>query len=104
MKLFNVEGQMYRVQFWDCPGAERHAKLVPRYAVGAAAAVFVFNGASVTRVGASAVQPRSARPPPPQLQSGPLLRGWKTGSGRPPRSATWCACWWATKRTSRTAR
>ena len=43
VKFYEVDGQTYRVQFWDCPGAERYMKLTSRYCAGAAGAIFVFD-------------------------------------------------------------
>ena len=43
VKLYEVGGRVYRVQFWDCPGAERYMKLTSRYCAGAAGAIFVFD-------------------------------------------------------------
>ena len=40
-RLYEVEGRTYRVQYWDCPGAERYMKLTSRYCAGAAGAIFV---------------------------------------------------------------
>lgn len=41
--MYEVEGRTYRVQYWDCPGAERYMKLTSRYCAGAAGAIFVFD-------------------------------------------------------------
>jgi small GTP-binding protein len=43
VKFYEVDGRTYRVQFWDCPGAERYMKLTSRYCAGAAGAIFVFD-------------------------------------------------------------
>jgi small GTP-binding protein len=43
VKFYEVEGKTYRVQFWDCPGAERYMKLTSRYCAGSAGAIFVFD-------------------------------------------------------------
>lgn len=43
VKFYDVEGKTYRVQFWDCPGAERYMKLTSRYCAGSAGAIFVFD-------------------------------------------------------------
>ncbi len=44
VKLYQVEGKTYRIQFWDCPGAERFVKLTTRFAAGATGFIFVFDG------------------------------------------------------------
>ena len=44
VKLCQVEGKTYRIQFWDCPGAERFMKLTTRFAAGATGFLFVFDG------------------------------------------------------------
>ena len=46
VKDYNVEGRSYRVQLWDCPGAERYMKLTARYAAGTTGFIFVFDGKS----------------------------------------------------------
>jgi small GTP-binding protein len=43
VKFYEVEGKTYRVQFWDCPGAERYMKLTSRYCAGSAGAILVFD-------------------------------------------------------------
>ena len=43
VKLFDVSGRIYRVHYWDCPGAERYMNLTSRYCAGAAGVVFVFD-------------------------------------------------------------
>eukprot|EP00943_MAST-04B_sp_MAST-4B-sp1_P000870 g870.t1 len=43
VKFYEVEGETYRVQFWDCPGAERYRNLNSRFCAGAAGAILVFD-------------------------------------------------------------
>ena len=43
VKFYEAEGKTYRVQFWDCPGAERYMKLTSRYCAGTSGAIFVFD-------------------------------------------------------------
>ena len=43
IKFYEVEGQTYRVQFWDCPGAGRYRNLNSRFCAGAAGAILVFD-------------------------------------------------------------
>ena len=50
VKFYEVEGKTYRVQYWDCPGAERYMKLTSRYCAGSAGALFVFDGTCVSTV------------------------------------------------------
>ena len=44
VKFYEVDGQTYRVQFWDCPGAERYMKLTSRYCAGAAGGAAAIEG------------------------------------------------------------
>ena len=41
VKLFDVSGRIYRVHYWDCPGAQRYINLTSRYCAGSAGVVFV---------------------------------------------------------------
>ena len=43
IKFYEVEGKTYRVQFWDCPGAERYMNLTGRFSAGSAGAILVFD-------------------------------------------------------------
>ena len=43
VKFYEVEGKTYRVQFWDCPGAERYMNLTGRFSAGSAGAIIVFD-------------------------------------------------------------
>jgi|EP00945_MAST-04E_sp_MAST-4E-sp1_P003102 small GTP-binding protein len=43
VKFYEVEGKTYRVQFWDCPGAERYLNLTGRFCAGSAGAILVFD-------------------------------------------------------------
>ena len=43
VKLFDVSGRIYRVHYWDCPGAQRYINLTSRYCAGSAGVVFVFD-------------------------------------------------------------
>ena len=49
--VFVAETTTYRLNYWDLPGSERYLPLSSRYAAGATAALFVFDGNlhSVTR-------------------------------------------------------
>lgn len=42
-KFYEVENYTYRVQYWDCPGANRFMRLTSRYCAGAAGVIFVFD-------------------------------------------------------------
>ena len=44
VKLFDVSGRIYRVHYWDCPGAKRYINLTSRYCAGSAGVMFVFDG------------------------------------------------------------
>jgi GTPase SAR1 family protein len=42
--VFVDEATYYRINYWDLPGSERYLPLTSRYASGATAALFVFDG------------------------------------------------------------
>lgn len=42
-RLYSIEGSVFKVQFWDTPGAERFVKLAARTCAGASGAVLVFD-------------------------------------------------------------
>ena len=42
-KFYELEKKVYRVEYWDLPGARRYIKMTARYAAGSAAIMIVFD-------------------------------------------------------------
>ena len=43
VRSYDIDGSVFRVQYWDAPGAERYLRLTSRLCAGASGAVVVFD-------------------------------------------------------------